>query len=94
MSNKNDDLMPLYYAIIKHFEDGKADCAQGVMNALEGSYGSYKLFTEKDVEESLATAKENGLLDECDWQIDEHDHLRVFYRANDFGKDMIKKYLQ
>ncbi len=85
--------MPLYFAIMKHFESGKADCVEGVMDALRNDYGSYKLFTEKDIEESLATAKENGLLDECDWQLDENGNLKVFYQANDFGKDMIAKYL-
>lgn len=78
----SNNLMPRYYAIMKHFESRKADCAQGVMSALESDYGSYKLSTEKDIEESLATAKENGLLDECDWQLDERGNLRVFYRAN------------
>lgn len=89
----SNNLMPLYYAIMKHFESGKADCAKGVMDALRSDYGSYKLFTVKDIEESLATAKENGLLDECDWQLDGHGNLQVFYQANDFGKDMIARYL-
>ena len=46
--------MPLYFAIMKHFESGKADCVEGVMDALRSDYGTYKLFTEKDIEESLA----------------------------------------
>ena len=59
--------LPLYYAIMRHFADGKPDCAEGVMQDLRTDYGSYKLFTRKDIEEALATAKENGLLNECDW---------------------------
>ena len=89
----SSNLIPLYFAIMKHFESGKADCVEGVMDALRNDYGSYKLFTEKDIEESLATAKENGLLDECDWQLDKNENLKVFYQAHDFGKDMIAKYL-
>lgn len=89
----SSNLIPLYFAIMKHFESGKADCVEGVMDALRNDYGSYKLFTEKDIEESLATAKENGLLDECDWQLDKNGNLKVFYQATDFGKDMIAKYL-
>ena len=85
--------MPLYFAIMKHFESGKADCVEGVMDALRSDYGTYKLFTEKDIEESLATAKENGLLDECYWLLYKNGNLKVFYQANDFGKDMIAKYL-
>ena len=50
----SSNLIPLYFAIMKHFESGKADCVEGVMDALRNDYGSYKLFTEKDIEESLA----------------------------------------
>lgn len=89
MSNE----LPLYYAIMKHFENGKPDCTEGVMHDLATSYSSYKLFTRKDIDEALATAKENGLLDECDWEIDGNGELRTFYVANDFGKDMIARYI-
>lgn len=89
MSNE----LPLYYAIMKHFENGKPDCTEGVMHDLATSYSSYKLFTRKDIDEALATAKENGLLDECDWEIGGNGELRTFYVANDFGKDMIARYI-
>lgn len=35
MSNAS---LPLYYAIIKHFENGTVDCAQGAATALEPEY--------------------------------------------------------
>lgn len=89
MSNE----LPLYYAIMKHFAGGKRDCTEGVMHDLATSYGSYKLFTRKDIDEALATAKENGLLNECDWKIDDNGELQTFYIANDFGKDMIQRYI-
>ena len=63
------------------------------MHDLAASYSSYKLFTRKDIDEALATAKENGLLDECDWEIDDNGELQTFYVANDFGKDMIQRYI-
>lgn len=89
MSNE----LPLYYAIMKHFANGKPDCAEGVMHDLAASYSTYKLFTRKDIDEALATAKENGLLDEYDWEIGNDGELRTFYVANDFGKDMIARYI-
>ena len=85
--------LPLYYAIMKHFANDKPDCTEGVMHDLAASYSSYKLFTRKDIDEALATAKENGLLDECDWEIDDDGELQTFYIANDFGKDMIRRYI-
>ena len=88
-----NDLMPLYYAIVKHFMDGHADSADGVVEALKPLYGDYKLLTHNDVEEALATAKENGLLDEVDYDVDEQGALRVFFQVNDFGRDMINRYI-
>ena len=90
MSNE----LPLYYAIMKHFAGGKPDCTEGVMRDLASSYSAYKLFTRKDIDEALATAKENGLLDECDWEIDDNGELQTFYIANDFGRDMIQRYIR
>lgn len=60
----SNDSLPLYYAIIKHFENETEDCAQGVVTALEPEYSGYKLLTLNDVAEALATAKENGILKE------------------------------
>ena len=90
-----DSLMPLYYAILKHFMDGQEDCAEGVIRSLEPQYGGYKLLTRKDVEEALDTAKENGLLDETRCELEEgtKDCLRIFYQVNDFGRDMIDRYI-
>lgn len=86
--------LPLYYAIMQNFADGKPDCAEGVMQDLRTDYSSYKLFTRKKIEEALATAKENGLLNDCDWKLDAEGELQTFYAANDFGKDMIRRYIE
>ena len=90
MSNQ---LMPLYYAIVKHFMDGKPDCVAGVMEALEPLYAGYKLLTPKDVGEALDTAKENGLLDEVSCDLDERGELRIYYQVSEFGRDMINRYI-
>ena len=89
----SNELMPLYYAIMKEFMDGAEHDAQGVVDALSPLYGGYKLLTLKDVAEALATAKENGLLDEVDWDLDEAGGLRVYYQVTDFGRDMIDRYI-
>lgn len=89
----SNGLMPLYYAIVKHFMDGRKHCALDVIDALEPSYGGYKLLTRKDVEEALATAKENGLLDEVDYGLDADGGLLVYYQVTEFGRGMIDRYL-
>lgn len=88
-----NNLMPLYYAIVEHFMDGGADCAEGVIQALKEDYGGYKLLNCKAVEEALATAKENGILDEIGCDLDEDGELRIYYRASDFGEDMMRRYI-
>lgn len=88
-----NELMPLYYAIVKHFMDGEEHSAQDVIDALEPDYAGYKLLTRKGVEEALDTAKENGLLDESRCDLDDGGELRIFYAVNDFGRDMITRYI-
>ena len=89
MRNK---LMPLYYAIVKKFMDGNEYDAADIVALLEPNYGGYRLLTRKGVEEAHATAKENGLLDESRYDVDDAGELRVFYRVNDFGREMIDRY--
>lgn len=92
--NRNDKkLPPLYYAIVLHFLDGRADSARGVVEALSPNYGGYRLLTLKDVEEALATAKENALLEEANYQMDEDGELRIDYRMTEFGRDTVQRYL-
>lgn len=51
------------------------------------------MLTLKDVEEALATAKENGVLEECGYDLDSNGGLVVYYRMTDFGKDMVGRYI-
>ncbi|MDO4501944.1 MAG: hypothetical protein Q4D06_02065 [Coriobacteriia bacterium] len=86
-------MMPLYYAIIKHFQTVDRDCADGVIAALEPQYGSYKLLNPKDVDEALATARENGLLEEVHCDLGTQGQLRIHYAMTEFGADMTERYI-
>ena len=90
MSNK---LEPLYYAIIRHFTNGSESCAADVVDALTPEYASYKLLTLHDVDDALAVAKENGILEEVRCDLDSTGSLRIFYRITDFGTNMRSCYL-
>ena len=46
-----------------------------------------------DVDDALAVAKENGILEETRCDLDDAGNLRIFYRITDFGTDMISRYL-
>lgn len=87
-------LEPLYYAIVRHFADGRDDCVAGVIGALGHDYYGYKLLNQHYVEEALATAKENGLLEEVRCDLDDARKLRVWYKMSDFGHDMVRRYLE
>lgn len=88
-----NNLPPLYYAIIGQFKDDAEHCAADIVAALEKDYAGYKLLTNKDVEEALATAKENGILDETRADLDDNGQLRIFYRMSVFGGVMVNQYL-
>lgn len=87
------ETLPLYYAILKLFASGKSQNAADVVEALLPRYAEYKLLTPKDVDEALATAKENGLLDEVGFALSAEGTLTARYQVTDFGKDMMQKYL-
>ncbi len=88
-----NNLEPLYYAIIRHFTNDCESCAADVVDALKPNYTSYKLLTLHDVDDALAVAKENGILEETRCDLDDAGALRIFYRITDFGADMITRYL-
>ena len=89
----SNELLPLHYAIIKHFENGATACAQDVVAALKPAYSGCKLLSLHDIEETLATAKENGILEETDCTVSDNGNLTFYYRLSNFGKEMVDKYL-
>lgn len=88
-----EKLEPLYYAIIKLYMDDEPRDALDVVSALEPDYSGYKLLTPKDVDEALATARENGLLDEVNCGLGGNGDLRIYYRMTEFGRDMVMRYI-
>lgn len=56
--------LPLSYAVISQLADGTPASARDVMCALKPSYGTRKMLNESAVCEMLATARENGLMEE------------------------------
>ncbi|MDR0884955.1 MAG: hypothetical protein LBN22_01085 [Clostridiales Family XIII bacterium] len=86
-------MLPLNYAILKYYTTHDEADADDVMNSLQGTYGNFKSFKKASVVESLMTAHANGLLDETSYRLD-GDELRVFYKVNDYGMDMINSYIK
>ena len=87
-------MRPLNYAILKLFEKGSEIDVQGVIAQLEKDYSSFRAFKPKAVNESLMSAEKNGLLEECNWELDDSGDLHVYYKATEYGLDMIKGYIK
>lgn len=85
--------VPLSYAIVKLFKDERPRSAEDVVYELRPIYAKHKLLTEKGVDELLATAKENGLLDEVCASISDCGKFQLTYRLNAYGRKMVEKYL-
>ena len=88
-----NNLPPLHYAIIECFNHGEELSANDVIAALKEDYSGYKLLNNKDVDEALATSRENGLLEETKVDVDDEGRLRIFYKMTAFGTDMVHRYL-
>lgn len=56
--------LPLSYAVISQLADGTPASARDVVCALKPSYGTRKMLNKSAVCEMLATARENGLVEE------------------------------
>ncbi|MFT5730257.1 MAG: hypothetical protein ACI8PB_004435 [Desulforhopalus sp.] len=87
-------MMALNYAILKMFTKIDEGCADTVIDALKGQYGTFKAFNKKDIINALMTAEANGLLEESRFDLDSNQELRVFYRAHEEGAATINNYIK
>lgn len=87
-------MKPLYYAMLKYMTTVDEACVADCINALKGEYGSFKMCRPKPMQEALMTAEKNGLLDESRFDLDENNELRIYYKVNDYGAQMIRDYIK
>ena len=87
-------MLPLYYALMKYYTTVDDTCVEDAMEALKGTYSNFKQFKKKTLTEALMTAKSNGLLDESRVELDANNELRVYYKVNDYGTQMIRDYIK
>jgi DNA-binding MarR family transcriptional regulator len=86
-------MLPFNFAILKLFlrmEEADLDI---VMAELADDYQKTRQYKRSSVTEALMTAEANGLLEETRFELDDKERLRIFYRATDTGKEMIKRYI-
>lgn len=86
-------MKPLNYAILKYFTTVKEACADDVIEALKGDYGSFKALKKPAVVEAIMTGEANGLLEETRFEMDDKGELKVYYRAHEEGAATINSYI-
>lgn len=87
-------MMALNYAILKHFTKVKEACAEDVIEALKGEYGSFKALKLPAVVEALLTAEANGLIEETRFELDGAGTLRVYYHCTKEQAANINNYIK
>lgn len=87
-------MMPLNFAILKLFTDGREACPADVIEALRPVYGGFQALNKADVLTALMTAESNGLLEEARFDLDEEGEIRVYFRANAESIATINRYIR
>ena len=87
-------MMPLNYAILKLFTDGRTACPEQVIEALKSNYAGYQALNKKEVLNTLLTAVSNGLLEEASFELDENNEIRIYFRSNAEGIATINSYIR
>lgn len=86
-------MRPLNYAILKYMTTVTEACTEDVMNALKGTYASFRAFNKKDVLTALMTAVANGLLVESRFELDDQGEVRMYFSADADGAATINRYI-
>ncbi len=85
-------MKPLNFAILDYMTTVPEACAEDVVEALAGTYGTFRALTVESVRTALLTAAVNGLLVESRCELDDDHNLRLYFRAHPEGAATIIKY--
>lgn len=85
-------MKPLNFAILDYMTTVPEACAEDVVEALAGTYGTFRALTAESVRTALLTAAVNGLLVESRCELDDARNLRIYFRAHPEGAATIIKY--
>lgn len=85
-------MRPLSYAILACFKNKNKHSALSIFEELKNTYHNHPNFELNYILESLMIAKENGLINEVDYEINNED-LIIFYQADQVQIATLNKYL-
>ena len=70
-------MRPLNFAILKYLTTVDEACPEDIIEALKGTYGSFRALNKKDILSALMTAEVNGLVQESRFELDDKGELRI-----------------
>ena len=65
-----------------------------VQDELRDTYGNFKAFKDKQMDEALHTAMSNGLIYESRYELDENGNLVMYYQSDQDMIDLINNYIK
>ena len=88
------NMRPLFQEVLHLYIDGKERSRQMVQDELRDTYGNFKAFKDKQMDEALHTAMSNGLIAESRYELDENGDLIMYYQSDQDMIDLINKYIK
>lgn len=86
-------LLPIRSRVLHFIATEKQADIDKVMAGLKNDYGTERQFTHANFVDHLLSLKENGLIDETSFSLDDQNNLKIVYGINDEGIETINKYL-
>lgn len=86
-------LLPIRSRVLHYIAVNGVSTVDSVMDGLKEDYGSERQFTQPNFVEHMLSLKENGLIDELSYDLDDAGNLQIEYDINEEGINTINKYL-
>ena len=87
-------MRPLFQEVLHLYTDGKERSRSMVQDELRDTYGNFRAFKDKAMDEALHTAMSNGLIAESNYELDSEGKLVMYYQADQEMADLINKYIK
>lgn len=87
-------MRPLFQEVLHLYTDGKERSRKMVQDELMDTYGGFRAFKDKQMDEALHTAMSNGLIAESRYELDENGNLVIYYKSNQSMIDLINNYIK
>jgi DNA-binding PadR family transcriptional regulator len=86
-------ILPMSFRMLHYFSTVSEATVDHLMAALKSEYGTEKQFSRKNISNSLFSMRENGIIEDSKVELDHAGELNIYYRINDEGSGLLKKYL-